>query len=665
MDGGISPPFNQFQPAYPPNATPQMIPIFPNQPASQGTSIDWNYITEMNPEMICLTSDIESMNKILNLVVHSDFSSDTFVNQNQNFLQLMKLVQVVMNYMAKCQEELKDQLSKSEDHLEKYKTFAEHAKHRIKKLSALLRLSRIHEKCPSCGRIFKSYEVLNAHMKKRHQQLFPAWISIRRNEVFPPPPQNNAKIQRQINHMKTQIKDLENQNIQTYTAESVPKRFKPAVFHTNQIPLLDISSDESATHEPPINANLPQQSAKPESQQPVIPESQQQQQPVQHQIVRPIPVVQNLQSDYSQAQGNQFEIPSSSHPEKKEQQETFEQAAVKAQAKEFLSQKRRATPILPKTVDEIVHKITKLVHEQSKRISYAQHVEDSPDKVRKEISEDVSDEHPMPNKSKKNNLKDLKNPIKKTDKQKKLKAQQLKKLEEQAMKNKKKKDNEEEEDPEKEKKLKKQQKSSSTSSISHCYGDSMPLTSSHNSSIIMSSDFAEYDSFLPSSSDEDVVINTNYNNKFGETVFTSGYSSQSRSNPKSKGNNKLGQNNQQNTGKGKSQWKAENNTDGSEFESSDYYDEDIPQIQKPKSKDESKQNPPEDEFEEEYEYEYNSDPPEQMEGVFHQNPQPLNSSLQSKRSSTYEDEDEEFDLPPYESSSNKMNRKGSRFSGRK
>ena len=448
MFGSFSPTqLPNFQMTQPEIGIPQTLPIFPNQPNQ--TTFDWNYIKDLNPDLMKISNDLENMNKILNMVVNTDFSTDPQTNQNPNVLQLLKLIQNILRYMAHCQEELTKILDVYKEKAKKYKQGCICLRKKNSKLKEALKLSRIHEKCPSCGRIFRSYEVLNDHMRKRHSQLYNAWISIRKNEVLLLSPQSDPKIQKQINELKRQLIELLNQQKEA----PEPKIIKPALFNNDNI---HVSS-----------ASLPPN----ENEQQYIPKQKQ-------------TAIQRSEED-------KHHLSSSDYKKNPNKNDTAA-AAAREHAKNFLENKRRVTPILPKTIEEIVAKIAQLVHEQSKKISYAKSAEEEgPDKVRTDMKDDINKDHPMPNVSDKNNLKDLK---KKLTKPERLKEYERKSKEKSKQ----------------EEKSKKDESSDSLSSVSHCYGDSMPLTNeSGMSSVIFSSEFAQYESLNSVKSNQNTMTTVN------------------------------------------------------------------------------------------------------------------------------------------------------------
>lgn len=422
--------YNNYHPSY--YQTPQI------------STVNWKFINDCNPQMIEANEDIEKMNQILSLISHSDFQSDSQTNQNPNILKLLSLTQVVINYLLKCQNDLKEQNSilqkrnsSIENAMKKNNKSSSYYKGKLIKAVAILKKSKTRERCPTCHVTLQSFHELDQHMKTSHNKLLNEWICIKEGKESP--------LQKQIAEMQREIRELKtNQRSHYFNDSANANKQKKKIEHSlfdksnNNDNYLNLSSDEDT-------AIKQQQYIQPRPQiQPKI------------QVQQQIPIIQNIPNP--------------------DDTDNLAKLNAKKRAEDFLSHRRPATPMHPQQVDEIVHKISNMLHEQSKQVNYGEIVkEEPPEDLRKDISEDVESDHPMPETSTNNNLKDLKKPLKPPRRRKA-----------------KKKENKEEES---EKETPDQTPEKKLQGDDHCYGDSMPLSSSSlNNSFVFMSEIAQYDS---------------------------------------------------------------------------------------------------------------------------------------------------------------------------
>lgn len=408
---------------------------------TQVSNIDWQFIDNCNPEVIEVSNDYRSIQQILNIAINGDFGSDYQTNQNPSVLKLLNLIKVVLRYQVKCISELDqdqkktlEQNKKMESSLKQNKKSASQYKKKLVEYVNIIRKSKTRERCPRCHITLANLGQLDEHMKVKHHELLKAWIVVRHNVDIP-------DFRKELNEIKKDIEECKakQRNTHYFNDSNKPpkKRTDISPFNRSQNPnVFELPSEDE---QPSMNRQQfqPQQQPQPQPQ--------------------PQPLVQQTQPTYQK-------------PDKVDDTYDLSKLNAKKHAEDFLTHRRRTTPILPQQVDEIVHKIANSIHEQSKQINYGEAAkEEGPEELRKDISEDVESEHPMPKTSSINNLKDLKNPQKTSKRRRKKKE-------------------EEEEKPAEEPKEEK------SDDFDHRYGDSIPLTSSSlRSSFVFSSEKAEYD----------------------------------------------------------------------------------------------------------------------------------------------------------------------------
>lgn len=391
--------------------------------------LDWRLINEFDPQIIQQTNDVDSMNTFIKYILPSDFTQDQQIAKNPNILKLLQLFQVSTYYLFDCQSALKDKIATKNENLKSLVKLLRHYKSQLIKAKETLKNSENYAQCPSCGRRFKSTQLLDLHMEKRHQQLRKAWRSIRLNEIYNASTKAEQKMQNEINDLQKQVNDLSKQNYRQQFYDQFPENSHNDKSRVNPFQNQNLS-EENASHSPM------------EIQETKEPEP-------------PIPTPSTITKTIDVT--NQFEIESDDDDAKNHGQNNIAQEIVKQQAIDFLNHKRKVTPFRPETVDAIVLKMSQIIHEQSKHIRYAETADNEPpSEVKKDISNDVQKDVPLEKRPKRNNLKDLKKPLKPVVRRKKRAHH----------------DSEED---------------------NQIYTDNMPLTDTIDPFVPISSDLAEYD----------------------------------------------------------------------------------------------------------------------------------------------------------------------------
>ena len=95
-----------------------------NQPQkwNSSTYIDWNFINDLNPEVIKKTKDIEALQSIINFITQVDIvPNDKTTFSHPLAPRLFQLLQVLIEYLIFCQKNLAEQLEEKSKENDKNK----------------------------------------------------------------------------------------------------------------------------------------------------------------------------------------------------------------------------------------------------------------------------------------------------------------------------------------------------------------------------------------------------------------------------------------------------------------------------------------------------------------------------------------------------------------
>ena len=405
------------------------------------STLDWKLINESDPALIEMKTDTAAMSKIMSAIVNCDCNADTLLNQNTSVVKLVKLAQVIFRYLMKCQEDLKGKCQEQEEYIQKLAKALRDSRRKAKKLLVVAQKLRRGEKCPACGRPFENASFLNSHVKRRHGYIYDAWMSIRKNEpcVVTLP---KEKLQAQIDELQRKLEKVEKkQRISQQNVARVP--LNPFMERPVQTQPAETSDGEIETEI--LDAPAPAPAPMPVP----VPQVQPQPEPAVMEVPPPEPK-QSLQ-----VSTDAFEV---TKPKVEASPKRKLPDSIKARAKNFLF-RTSMPPVLPGQIDEIVGRITEIVHEQGRAAGFYKEDADT-DEMRQEVEDDLDEHSPLPKKPVANPLKEIKKPLKRFKRKKK-------KLEEDSSRLK------------------------QTILGERLYGDSMPLTSCNELSDL-GSEFGEY-----------------------------------------------------------------------------------------------------------------------------------------------------------------------------
>ncbi|KAH0790627.1 Zinc finger, C2H2 type family protein [Histomonas meleagridis] len=395
----------------------------------------WNYVQSSDPNSIRITNDTVALNKIMNLFVQTDFSRDPRVNKNPTLVKLLHLIQLVLHYMSRCQDELKNISEQKSDQILKLKAQDKKYKPLFEKYYTLWKRSKRAAKCPSCYRLFESMDHLDGHIKRRHPHFLEAWVSIRQNKECEV--QDTTKqMKTQIVKLKQKIKDISKSKEKITIPQSnttiEPSKLTP---FPETHPILKLANSSLSFE---------------------IKEEKEDKVPFSYPKSEKI-----IQTNSDEEKIFQVNETKKSDPEINKKANNQE---IRNRAKEFLGRKKGLT-LAPSEVNDIVGKITSLIHEQSKNLKNPDNRTST--EIRDDLEGEIESTIPMSEqiKSGRNNIKTVRE--NKPFKNKKQTVMHSKLVQEEK----------------------------SFSSALEIHGDSMPFTSDDHSSMIIS-DAAEYFSYV-------------------------------------------------------------------------------------------------------------------------------------------------------------------------
>lgn len=168
------------------NENPPFIPNFSKPTSYPG--LDWNFISSCDPVMIHETKDFNSLQLFTSSFINSKLTqSDKAVLSHPLSFKLIQLLQITIQYMYDCQQELSSTIDELNESNKIYKQKIQLLVKEQNRTAVLLR-DAYHdfEKCPVCGKKFKTIKHVDQHMKKNHSEHLLAWKSLRINNPIDP-----------------------------------------------------------------------------------------------------------------------------------------------------------------------------------------------------------------------------------------------------------------------------------------------------------------------------------------------------------------------------------------------------------------------------------------------------------------------------------------------
>lgn len=183
-------------------------------------SIDWNFINELNPDLIKKTRDTDSLQNLITFLNKIEISPDDQAIFNHPLTpRLFRLCQVLVDYLIYCQDSLSERLQVTFKENDKCKRKIKSLENTNQKMQiAYRRLSDAYkqanvvidklkiprEACPVCGKKFMEGGYLDKHFELKHKDLCTYWSAIRTQQ-----PINVAN--KEIKELIDQIKELKEQ----------------------------------------------------------------------------------------------------------------------------------------------------------------------------------------------------------------------------------------------------------------------------------------------------------------------------------------------------------------------------------------------------------------------------------------------------------------------
>jgi hypothetical protein len=157
----------------------------------------------LDPRYIESSRNIAAMDAVLNAAVKCGFSIDSKINHNPNLVKLMALLQTVLRYLLRCQDQLKGNARILEAQNRDLEAALEKSHATQNRLWSTVQLRQRREKCVACGREFVSISALDSHVDPRHCNLYTVWMAIRRNE--PCEIQHSSKVEMELRRTVQQL----------------------------------------------------------------------------------------------------------------------------------------------------------------------------------------------------------------------------------------------------------------------------------------------------------------------------------------------------------------------------------------------------------------------------------------------------------------------------
>jgi hypothetical protein len=285
---------------------------FPH-PQVNVSSFDWALVHALDPRHVESTVNISAMDSVLNTVVKCDFSIDSQISHNPNLVKLMALIQTVLRYMLRCQDQLKENCRILEAQNQELESALEKSHTKQHRLWSALQERQHREKCVACGREFVSISALDAHMERRHHNLYKVWMAIRRNEP--------CEVQFQSTKMESELAELRRTVQQLQKEKHAGPSQHSVSTMTDSLNMFE-RRDVSLVAQPP-------------------------------------------QAVHVESEPDVFVLPAVSVPEQKKQKRVTHD--VRQRVNDFLTKVRPVVP--PSTIEQVAAKITADLYEQSQQLS--------------------------------------------------------------------------------------------------------------------------------------------------------------------------------------------------------------------------------------------------------------------------------------------------------
>ncbi|KAH0786116.1 Zinc finger, C2H2 type family protein [Histomonas meleagridis] len=210
------------------------IPPIPNNTLPPVDGVDWSLIASCDPELISESNDIDTLTSVIQTFVKAKFTqTEAQLMPNPLTSKLFHLLQIGIQYLLDCQDQLQSDISSYKKTIQAAKTKIHSLMEAIKRSKeANLKKERFiesTEKCVICGRRFKNITYLDSHVQRRHSALVPAWRSLRSGEL-----QFMDDITDQIELLRKEIARTNRELLKYATDENKSKHVSHIVSHSNE-----------------------------------------------------------------------------------------------------------------------------------------------------------------------------------------------------------------------------------------------------------------------------------------------------------------------------------------------------------------------------------------------------------------------------------------------
>ena len=146
--------------------------------------MNWNFLQNLDIEMIKEFNDFEYMQQFINTFIKTEFSNfDYQILSHPLSRKLFLMFQHTTEYLIKCQDQLKNKINEIQNINIQQKEKIQILKKKIKNKNIIINNFNFNiEKCPICDKKCKSKKDLDLHIQKHHNLHLNSWISIRKDK---------------------------------------------------------------------------------------------------------------------------------------------------------------------------------------------------------------------------------------------------------------------------------------------------------------------------------------------------------------------------------------------------------------------------------------------------------------------------------------------------
>ena len=199
------------------------VPQVPGQrPVVKPEPIDWNLVAVLDPEIIQRIKDFDSLQKIITNFTSANFTDGcSKVLTHPLSIRLCQLLQIGFQIMDSSQKELKKIIDDDAAYKEKLTSALKKLKTKLTLTEEKLKIKSIpYDKCPVCGKKFKSLDYVDKHIYTRHNELSECWDCMRGRKNPAKEPELQQVLD-EITRLKASISKNNQQNQQVQQMQQV------------------------------------------------------------------------------------------------------------------------------------------------------------------------------------------------------------------------------------------------------------------------------------------------------------------------------------------------------------------------------------------------------------------------------------------------------------